>query len=102
MADEHDIAVGVMRIAASRSSGVCTFKRAYLEIPNLVPLSPANTAASVKRPGEQMWQQIVRNIKSHFNIIGNAIYDGHLSHVPRVGYKITAAGNSYLRANGFI
>ena len=33
MTQERDIAIGVMQIAASRPNGVCTFKRAYTEIP---------------------------------------------------------------------
>lgn len=102
MADEQDIAIGVMQIAAARPSGRCTFKRAYKEIPGLVPLSGANKAASTKRPGEEMWQQLVRNIKSHYNSPGNAIHDGYLLHVRRSGYEITPAGRALLKAKGLI
>lgn len=86
MADEYDIAVGVEQIA-TRNRGLCTFKRAYQEIPNYVLLNPANTAPSATRPGEPMWHQLVRNIKSHSNTPGNFIFEGRLIHVPRVGYK---------------
>jgi len=98
MAEERDIAIGVMQIAASRG-GLCTFKRAYQEIPNYVSLSPDNLAASVTRPGEVMWQQLVRNIKSHDKTPGNFIADGLLEHVPNVGYRITVAGTRFLAAN---
>lgn len=98
MAEERDIAVGVMRIAASQG-GLCTFKRAYQEIPSLVVLSPDNLAASVTRPGELMWHQLVRNIKSHDQTEGNFIAEGYLVHVPRVGYRITAAGTQFLARN---
>lgn len=87
MADETDIARGVMAIAAA-NGGLCTFKRAYREIPLHVPLSAANLAPSVTRPGEPMWHQLVRNIRSHHNNPGNYIHDGHLRHVPRVGYRL--------------
>jgi hypothetical protein len=96
MAQEKHIALGVMKIAASQASGICTFKRAYNEIPNYVNLSAANLAASQTRPGEVMWQQIVRNIKSHDKTSGNFISDGYLVHVPKVGYAITGAGRRYL------
>lgn len=87
MADETDIARGVVRIAQA-NGGLCTFKRAYREIPNYVRLSAANNAPSVTRPGEPMWHQLVRNIRSHHNSPGNFIHDGHLVHVPRVGYRL--------------
>ena len=91
MAEERDIAIGVMQIAAAHG-GLCTFKRAYQEIPHYVHLSPDNLAPSVTRPGEAMWQQLVRNIKSHDKSPGNYIADGYLEHVPGVGYRLTAAG----------
>jgi hypothetical protein len=87
MADETDIAKGVVQIAGA-NGGLCTFRRAYREIPNHVKLSAANTAPSVTRPGEPMWYQLVRNIKSHDQSPGNFIYEGHLTHVPGVGYRI--------------
>lgn len=87
MADEHDIAVGVEAIARA-NGGRCTYKRAYREIPTVVRLSAANLAPSVTRPGEPMWHQLVRNIKSHANVPGNAIYNGRLFHIPRVGFRI--------------
>lgn len=98
MAEERDIAIGVMQIAASHG-GLCTFKRAYQEIPNHVALSPDNLAASVTRPGEVMWQQLVRNIKSHDKTSGNFVADGLLEHVPNVGYRIIAAGTQFLAQN---
>lgn len=87
MADENDIALGVVKIAKA-NGGVCTFKRAYREIPNYVKLNAANTAPSATRPGEPMWHQLVRNIKSHHQTPSNFIYAGHLTHVPRVGYRV--------------
>lgn len=88
MADENDIARGIVLIARA-NGGLCTYKRAYREIPNHVPLNAANTAPSVTRPGEPMWHQLVRNIKSHDQNPGNFIHDGHLTHVPGVGFRVT-------------
>jgi hypothetical protein len=87
MADENDIARGIVQIA-NANGGLCTFKRAYREIPNHVQLSAANTAPSVTRSGEPMWFQLVRNIRSHHASPGNFIHDGHLTHVPGVGYRV--------------
>jgi hypothetical protein len=96
MAQESDIALGVMQIAASRPDGLCTYKRAYQQLPSYVQLSSANKAASLTRPGEEMWQQLVRNIKSHDAAYGNYIQQGYLQHVPKVGYRITDAGRKLL------
>jgi hypothetical protein len=103
MAQEYDIAVGVMQIAASRPSGICTFRRARHEIPNYVKLSHGNLAPSQTRPGEPMWHQIVRNIKSHDSgSANNFVASGLLKHIPRTGYAITSKGRKFLAANGLI
>lgn len=93
---EHEIAKAVIKVAASTRSGIATFKRLYEEIPNHVTLSRYDLAPSVTRNGEPMWHQIVRNIKSHSETEGNAICEGLIEHVPRVGYKITNLGRQHL------
>lgn len=93
---EHDIVEAVLRIAARQNSGVATFKRLYAEIPNEIHLTSEDWEESLTRNGEPMWHQIVRNIKSHHEVVGNAIAEGWLRHVPRVGYEITAAGRSQI------
>lgn len=98
MATENDIAIGVMRIAAGSTTGIATFKRCRLRIPQLVNLTADNLALSGTRPGELMWHQLVRNIKSHDQVEGNFIERGLLQHVPRVGYSITQLGRQWLHA----
>jgi hypothetical protein len=95
MADERDVSIGVLQIAAA-NGGRCTFERAYQDIPNYVRLSPENLAPSLTRPGEPMWYQIVRNIKSHDRSPGNFIADDYLTHMPDVGYDITIDGRRFL------
>jgi hypothetical protein len=101
MADETEIAVAVMRVAANQANGVATFPRAKREIPNLINLSRQNLAGSTTRNGEPMWHQLLRNIKSHYRDDTNFIYLGYLQHVPGIGYSITKKGAAYLKANGF-
>lgn len=100
MALEDKFALGVLRIAAAHPNGIASFGRARKEIPNFVKLSAADTAPSMTRPGEPMWHQIIRNIKSHSNDEGNFIYEGYLKHVPRVGYRITPTGLAHLKNKG--
>lgn len=97
---EDKFALGVLQIAASRPNGLATLKRCKAEISNYVNLNANDLAASVTRPGEPMWHQIVRNIKSHSKDEGNYIHEGYLDHVPRVGYRITDAGMAYLKSKG--
>ncbi len=87
MADENDIAQAIVQIA-KKNGGICTFRRAYKEVPSYANLTAANLAPSATRRGEPMWHQLVRNIKSHDRSVGNYIHDGHLIHVPNVGYKV--------------
>lgn len=101
-ATENDIALGVMQIAANQTNRICTFKRAYIDIPAYVHLTATNCAPSVTRHGEVMWQQLVRNIKSHSESVDNFIYRGLLEHVPRVGFRITDVGMVFLKRKGLL
>ena len=96
MTIENKIALGVLKIAAGQPNGLASFRRCRSDIPKHVNLDAADTAPSQTRKGEQMWHQIVRNIKSHAKDEGNYINEGLLEHVPRVGYRITAAGRKRL------
>ena len=98
MAQERNLAIGVMQIAAANGAkGICTFRRAYAEIPSHVNLSKNNTRMSDTRPREPMWHQLVRNIKSHDETHKNFIANGLLVHIPHVGYQITQKGRQYLK-----
>lgn len=101
MADENEIAVAVMRIAASQANGIATFPRAKREVPNLVTLTTQNLAPSTTRNGEPMWHQLLRNIKSHYSADTNFIFLGYLQHVRGTGYAITKKGTAFLKANGY-
>lgn len=100
MATEQDIARGVMIIAANQPNGVASFNRCRQEIPIRVQLNATNNAPSQTRPGEPMWHQIVRNIKSHDIAGTNYIAQGLIEHVQRVGYRITIAGRAHLQTLG--
>lgn len=92
---EVRISPGVLHIAATNKSGVATFNKCRADIPGLVKLTKGDLAPSGTRPGEPMWHQIVRNIKSHDREDTNYIALGYLEHVPRVGYRITEAGRKH-------
>lgn len=93
---EHEIAEGVMGVADQTRDGIARFKRIYQELPNHISLTGDDWEPSTTRNGEPMWHQIVRNIKSHSEIEGNALYEGWLEHIPRVGYKLTVRGRRHI------
>ena len=84
---EEEVALIVVQIAAERRDGIASFDLIREEVPKRYRLSAADLAQSVTRPNEAMWEQKIRNIKSHFEVQGNFIYEGYLEHVPGVGYR---------------
>lgn len=98
---ESDVATATLRIAAGRQDGTATFHRLRKELPDYLNLSAADRRQSLTRPNEELWQQLIRNIKSHHEVEGNIICEGYAKHLPRVGYKITDSGRRYLRRQGY-
>ncbi len=94
---EEEVAMLTVEIAAEQPSGIASYARLRREIPARSNLSAADLQRSVTRPNESMWEQKIRNIKSHFETPGNFIYEGYLEHVPRVGYRVTEAGRKLLK-----
>jgi hypothetical protein len=89
---EEEVALIAVQIGAEQSDGIASYSMLRREVPKRYRLSGEDLAQSVTRPNEAMWEQKIRNIKSHFKASGNFIYDGYLEHVPRVGYRVTARG----------
>ncbi|MEI6799129.1 MAG: hypothetical protein WCO04_07930 [Pseudomonadota bacterium] len=96
--NEQQISLATLIIAAAQTNGTASFYRLKVEIPKKIMLTASDWAPSTTRNGEPMWHQLIRNIKSHSVNDGNFIAEGWLEHVPRVGYRITAAGRRYLAA----
>ena len=89
---ENEVAYAIVQIAKGMHDGVATFNRCRREVPDHLRLSAADRATSKTRPNEEMWEQQIRNIKSHSEAPGNYICEGYLEHVPKRGYRVTEAG----------
>lgn len=98
---EQEIAVAVLRICASSPGGTASMKRLKKLVPDHINLTDADRAESQTRPGEELWEQIVRNIVSHKNVEGNIIAEGFADHSPGK-LTITAAGRAHLRRMGYV
>jgi hypothetical protein len=84
---ESEITEVVEAILADRPNGEASIAELVNEIPKRVRLSAEDLAPSPTRNGEAIWEQQVRNITSHKNSPGNAIYEGRLVSI-RGGLKL--------------
>jgi hypothetical protein len=94
---EDEVALIAVTIGTERLDGIASYAELRKEVPKRHRLSAMDTLQSIKRPREEMWEQKMRNIKSHHKSEGNFIHEGYLIHVPRVGYKVTDAGRRLVR-----
>ena len=93
---EFEISIATLQVANTKPNGIASFDDLRSEIPLYINLTQGDLQYSSTRPGERLWEQLIRNIQSHHNSDGNFIALGYLEHVRGVGYRITSAGRSYL------
>jgi hypothetical protein len=67
-----------------------------------VKLTAEDQQQSGTRPNEEMWEQRVRNLKSHSTTPGNVIAEGFVEHVGKGRYRLTEAGWTHLKHKGLI
>ena len=89
---EAEISQVVLRILSDTDGGDASLGYLRKRIPILIKLSGDDTAQSDTRPNEQMWEQRLRNIKSHHGTPGNYIAEGYLLAPSRGRLRITDAG----------
>lgn len=65
------------------SGGEATISEIRRKIPAYLTLQPADRALSASRPGEEVWEQQVRNIVCHRDCDGNPIKAGKLRYSRR-------------------
>jgi hypothetical protein len=89
---EHDIGIAVLHILAAQPHGRATVRKIKQEMPNHVSLSSQDQAASLTRNGEELWEQQVRNLKSHSKSPGNIFCDGYVVQISRGLWQLTSLG----------
>ena len=90
--EESEISRVVIKILAAQPNGRAFVKTIRLALPHYVALSAGDNAGSVTRHPERLWEQQVRNLKSHWMVPGNAFADGYVRWVRRGLWELTAAG----------
>lgn len=94
--DETVISIAVLRILKDTPNGEANIRSIKKKIPNYVQLTDEDKKESQTRLNEPMWEQILRNIKSHKNSPNNVIANGLLESRGRGQYKITEAGRLHV------
>jgi glycine cleavage system pyridoxal-binding protein P len=75
---EAEVAEAVENILHDGATGHASIQELIREIPNRITLSADDLKSSPTRHNEAIWEQQVRNITSHKDSPGNAIFEGRL------------------------
>lgn len=89
---EAEISEAVVKILKASKTGEAKISVLKKLVPTVIQLSPDDLVQSDTRPNEPMWEQRLRNIKSHSANEGNFIAEGYLTAPSRGVLRITAAG----------
>ena len=79
---EAEVAEAVENILHNGATGHASIQELIREIPNQIALSTEDLKPSPTRRNEAIWEQQVRNITSHKDSPGNAIFEGKLVAIP--------------------
>jgi hypothetical protein len=90
-----------MEALANQPNGEATVRTLIKEVPKHVKLTADDMKPSGTRQGEEMWEQRVRNLKSHDKTAGNVIAEGYVKHIGKGRYQLTAAGRLHLKHKGY-
>ena len=94
---EKSVGIAVLRILADRPHGEATVEVLKSELPKHIELSDEDRAASPTRTNEEVWEQQVRNLKSHEKTAGNIFHDGLVEVASKGVWRITGAGRAVIK-----
>lgn len=80
--DEGEVATATERYLMD-AGGTATIRQIRRALPAYLYLSTLDRQKSVTRPGEQLWEQQVRNLVCHRDSEGNPVKAGRLRYSPR-------------------
>jgi hypothetical protein len=96
LTSEPELGQAVMAVLATQPNHEATIRTLIKSVPNHLTLTADDHLPSGTRPGEEMWEQRVRNLKSHDTTAGNVIAEGFVQHAGRGRYRLTPAGRQHL------
>jgi hypothetical protein len=98
MAKTSEPALGkaVMDVLATQPDYEATVRTLIKHVPSHVTLTAEDHVPSGTRAGEEMWEQRVRNLKSHDKTEDNVISEGFVERIGHGRYRLTPAGRHRL------
>ena len=99
---EQVLGNAVIKVLLGQPSYEGTVRTLIKNIPTHVKLTPEDEAPSKLRIGESMWEQRVRNLKSHDKTAGNVIAEGYVENVSKGRYRLTKAGLLHATHKGWV
>jgi hypothetical protein len=97
---EPTLGLAVMEVLATQPKGEAIVRKLISDVPKFVNLTAEDHAPSQTRRNEEIWEQRVRNLKSHGTTPGNVIAEGFVAHVGRGRYALTETGWLHLKHKG--
>ena len=94
---EPVLGLAVMQVLSTQPDGEATVRVLIRNVPSYVRLTAEDQKQSETRPTEKIWEQRVRNLKSHDKTPGNVICEGFVEHVGRRRYRLTKADWMHLK-----
>ena len=89
---EIEIGEAVLHILGAQPNGRASVRKLKREMPDYVRLTSADRVRSETRRCEEIWEQQVRNLKSHSSTPGNIFCEGYVVQVARGVWELTHAG----------
>jgi glycine cleavage system pyridoxal-binding protein P len=99
---EPVLGLAVMQVLAAEPTGEASVQRLIKRVPEYVALTDEDHQASGTRHGEEIWEQRIRNLKSHDKVSGNVIGEGYVVRVARGRYKLSDSGRLRLAHGGLV
>lgn len=97
---EEEIAAATERYLHD-AGGTATISQIRRALPHYIGLGSNDRQQSTTRPGEELWEQQVRNIVCHRDVDGNPVKAGRLRYTPRrLSLKISLQLDLFDNDNG--
>ena len=98
---EKQIAEAVLSILSMSPNGEATILNLKQRMPHFVDLTEQDRQMSKTRPGEELWEQLLRNIISHYRSRGNIIAEGLVTQANRGKLRLTQKGAQHVKPPNF-
>lgn len=99
---EPAIGIAVMQVLADEPRQTASVKTLVNRVPEFIELTDEDLEPSLTRENEAVWEQRVRNLKSHDKTEGNVFAEGFVEYVAKGTYRLTEAGRLHLEHKGLI